>query len=400
MGLLPSVFSSGQRNVIANLIKIPELRLSVVKDIYERSVEVKDLKTAAKEKISILLDLSRILLLVNKDEAREIFTIAVDIANDIDVDAMHDVALFSALSKTAKNHFSLTDSQQIASQMAAIVTEFGTLLDGYDHFPWNDAISAVAILDMSKAISLIGYWEDRDLVQASETLPPLISTGITEGTISPAQAVSLINFCDDLNEKLVAKLTSITSIQDASQLIEEIAKAELLRFNRSNSSKVCQSLNELVPYSNSSKYWHSALNKLVEFKSHTKKSAKPRTSNNKPDSTTRKLNESEFLEGIKLAEISFESPSAFMNSIHTKREEARDEDLYFSKDDILKSVASRLESKDRISFLDILSDEHVIDELGHTWAKSLINCINLWVGSSHAVSAWQECNLPTLIANY
>ena len=396
----PSVFSSGQRNVIANLIKIPELRLSVVKDIYERSVEVKDLKTAAKEKISILLDLSRILLLVNKDEAREIFTIAVDIANDIDVDAMHDVALFSALSKTAKNHFSLTDSQQIASQMAAIVTEFGTLLDGYDHFPWNDAISAVAILDMSKAISLIGYWEDRDLVQASETLPPLISTGITEGTISPAQAVSLINFCDDLNEKLVAKLTSITSIQDASQLIEEIAKAELLRFNRSNSSKVCQSLNELVPYSNSSKYWHSALNKLVEFKSHTKKSAKPRTSNNKPDSTTRKLNESEFLEGIKLAEISFESPSAFMNSIHTKREEARDEDLYFSKDDILKSVASRLESKDRISFLDILSDEHVIDELGHTWAKSLINCINLWVGSSHAVSAWQECNLPTLIANY
>lgn len=130
--------------------------------------------------------------------------------------------------------------------MAEIITEYGTLLDGYDHFPWNDAISAVAILDMPKAISLIGYWEDCDLVQASETLPALMSTGISEGTINSAQAASLLNFCDDLNEELVTKLTSITSMQDARQLIEEIAKSELLRFNRSDSSKICQALNELV----------------------------------------------------------------------------------------------------------------------------------------------------------
>ena len=98
------MFSSGQRKVIANLIKIPELKQLVVKDIYYRSVEVKDLKTAANEKISILLDLSRVLLFVDKDEAREVFKIAVDIANDVDVDAMHDVALFSVV-KTLKNTF-------------------------------------------------------------------------------------------------------------------------------------------------------------------------------------------------------------------------------------------------------------------------------------------------------
>lgn len=396
----PSVFSSGQRKVIANLIKIPELRPLIVKDVYDRSVEVKDLKAAANEKISILLDLSRILLFVDKDEAREVFKIAVDIANDVDIDAMHNVALFSALSKNAKNHFSLTDSQQIASKMAAIITEYGTLLDGYDHFPWNDAISAVAILDMPKAISLIGYWEDCDLVQASETLPALMSTGITEGTLSSAHAAPLLNFCDDLHEGLVAKLASVTSVQDASQLVEEIAKAELLRFNRSGSSKICQELNELVPYSDSSEYWHSALNQLVEFKSHTKKSTKSKTSNDKLDSTTRKLKEREFLEDIKLAEISFESPSDFMNSIHAKLKEARGKDFYISSDDILRSVIHHLESKDRITFLDFLTDEHVIDDLGYTWANTLIDCINLWVGSSHAISAWKEENLPLLIANH
>mgnify|MGYP003624892287 CR=1 FL=1 len=396
----PSVFSSGQRKVIANLIKIPELRPLVVKDIYDRSVEVKGLKTAANEKISILLDLSRILLFVDKDEAREVFKIAVDIANDIDVDAMHDVALFSALSKNAKKHFSPTDSQQIARQMAAIITEYGTLLDGYEHFPWHDAISAVAILDMPKAISLIGYWEDYDLVHARETLPALMSTGISEGTISSAQAASLLNFCDDLNEELVAKLASATSVKNASQLVEEIAKAELLRFNRSDSSKVCQELNELVPYSDSSEYWHSALNQLVEFKSHTKKSTKSKTSNDKLDSTTRKLKEREFLENINFEEIPFESPSDFMNSIHAKRKEARDEDLYITSDDILRSVISHLESKDRIAFLDFLTDEHVIDDLGYTWAKTLIDCIDLWIGSSHSITAWKEENLPIIIANH
>ncbi|MEZ8282134.1 ATP-binding protein [Vibrio splendidus] len=396
----PSAFSSGQRKVIASLIKIPELRSLVVKDIFNRSVEVKELKTAANEKISILLELSRILLFVDKEEAREVFKISVDIANDVDVDAMHDVALFFALSKNAKKYFSPRDSQKIATQMATIITEYGTLLDGYDHFPWNDAISAIAILDMPKAISLLGYWEDCDLVQANQTLPALISTGISEGTISSSQAASLLNFCDDLSDDLVANLVSTTSVQDASQLVEEVAKAELLRFNRSGTSNVCKHLNELVQYSDSSEYWHLALNQLVEFRTQIKSSTNVETSIDKPDSTTRKLKKTEFLECIKLVEISFESPSEFLNSINVKLRAARSEDLYVTSDDILKSVVSRLESRARITFLDLLTDERVIDELGYTWSKTLVDCIDFWIESSHAISAWKAENLPILIANH
>ncbi|QPR56535.1 hypothetical protein [Aeromonas allosaccharophila] len=396
----PSVFSPGQLMVVSNLIKISELRPIIVKDIYDRSVEIKELKAAASEKINILLDLSRILLFVDKDESREVFKIAVDIANDVDVDAMHDVALFSALSKNSKNHFSPTDSQKIASQMAAIIKEYGTLLDGYDHFPWQDAISAIAILDMPKAISLIGYWEDCNLVQASETLPALIFTGISEGTISSTQAASLLNLCDHLDEDLVAKLVSATSVQDASQLVEEISKAELLNFDRLGRTKVCQVLNELVPYGESSKYWHSALNKLIEFKSQTKTSIKVKSDNDKPDSTTKKLTKSEFLECIKLAEISFESPADFMNSVHAKQNEAKGKDLYVTSDDILKYIGNILDSKKRCLFINFLTDEHVIHELGYTWAKTLINCIDLWIGSSHAISTWKVENLPTLISNH
>lgn len=396
----PSVFSSGQRRVISHLIKIPALSPSIVRDIYDRSVEIKNLKTAASEKISILLDLSRILLFVNKDEAREVFKIAVDIANDVDVDAMHDVSLFSALSRNSKNYFLKKNSQQIANQMAAIITEYGTLLDGYDHFPWNDAISAVAILDMAKAISLVGYWEDCDLVSASETLPSLMSIGISERTISSAQAAILLNFCDDLNVEFLAELVSVTNSQDASQLIEETARAELLRFNRNGNSKICQTLNELIPYNDNSGYWHSSLNQLIQFKAQSRESTKVEDCIDNLDSRARKLKEKEFIEGINLSTISLESPTGFMDSINAKRNEARGEELYIGCDDILKSVSRRSESKDRIAFLNLLADERVVDDVGYTWAKTLIDCIDLWLGSSHAVFTWKEENLPILIAKH
>lgn len=396
----PSLFSAGQRKVIENLIKIPELRPRVVKDIYDRSVEVKDLKTAANEKISILLDLSRILLFVDKNEAREVFRIATDIANDVDIDAIHDVALFSALSKNAKSHFSPTDSQQIASQMAEIITEYGTLLDGYDYFPWNDAISAVAILDISKAISLVGYWEDCDLVQASETLPALMSAGLSEGTISPAQAASLLNFCDDLNSEFLTKLVSATNSKNSSQLIEEVARAELLRFNKNDNSKVCRTLNELNPYDDDSGYWHSALNQLIQFKAQNREIIKANVDSDRLDYKAREKIEKEFLDGINLAEISFESPIDFLDSIKAKKREGRGKELYIGADDILISVSNRLESKNRITFLNLLSDDRVIDDVGYTWAKTLTGCINVWEGSSHTISAWKEENLPNLIANH
>ena len=396
----PSVYSSGQRRVISKLIKIPELSLLIVNDIYQRSVEVKDIKAAASEKISILLDLSRILLFVDKDEARETFKIAVDIANDVDVDAMHDVSLFSTLSKSAKNHFSTEISQQTANQMAEIITEYGTLLEGYDHFPWGDAISAVAILDMAKAISLIGHWEDCDLVSANETLPALMSTGLSEATISSQQAASLLNFCDDMSSEFLTDLASAANSQSSRQLIEEVARAELLRFNRNGSSKVCQTLNQLIPYDDDSGYWHSALNQLIQFKEQKREVIKADVDGDKLDSRAREETEEEFLDGINLVEISFESHADFVDSIQAKKKEARGKKLYIGADDILISVSRRLESKDRITFLNLLADDRVIDDVGYTWAKTLTDCINLWVGSSHAISSWREENLPSLIANH
>ncbi|MBV1928149.1 MAG: ATP-binding protein, partial [Gammaproteobacteria bacterium] len=396
----PAVFSNGQRRAIAFLIKIPPLRQYLVRDIYDRSNEVKELKTAASEKISILLDLSRILLFVDRDEAREVFKMAVDIASDVDVDAMHEVSLFYALAGNAKDHFSQSESRQIAADMAAITTEYGTLLDGYDHFPWGDAMSAIATLHMSKAISLIGYWEDCGLSPASDTIPSLISVGTKAGTIKPAQAVSLLDFCDDLDVESLTTLTSVANLQGAAQLIEEVSRAELLRFNRIGRAKICQTLNELISYNTDSGYWHSALNQQVQFRSENNKKIKANVEDDTFNSKDNRAKEKEFLEAITLADISFESPPDFIESMKLKQGEARKDDIYISCDDIIKMIANRWPSENRINFLNLLADERVIDGIGYTWAKNLISCVDLWLGCAHAIAAWKEENLPPLIAEY
>ncbi len=392
----PSVFSPGQRKVISRLSKIPELKSIVMKDIYDRSIEVRDLKSAASEKISILLEFSRILLFVDKNEAREIFKIAVEIANDVDVDAMHDVSLFAALAKNYKKDCSQKKSQKMANKIAKITTEYGNLLSGYEHFPWNNAISAITYLDMPKAISLVGYWEDCGLVQAIETVPTLISIGISEGTLHPAQAASLINFCDDIDTKILTDLVAATPPVDSHQLVEEIAKAELLRFNKDGRSELTEKLDELVPYSEQSGYWYSALNNQIKFKKYNREIV----TTDIQDRNAKKSSENEFLEGITLADISFDSPVDFINSLDAKRKEAKDNNHYIGNYDILKVVSDCLETEKRIILLNFLIDEQVIDEVGYRWAKTLDYCIALWEGTSHTIFSWMEDNIPTLITKH
>ncbi|MCO7034827.1 hypothetical protein, partial [Vibrio paracholerae] len=129
----------------------------------------------------------------------------------------------------------------------------------------------------------------------------------------------------------------------------------------SECSKVCQTLNELIPYDDNSRYWHSAFNQLIKFKEQNKEAIETDIGTYNPDSKARKLREEEFLDGINLADISFESTASFINSINTKQKEARDETLYIGSDDILKHFSRLLESKDRITFLNLLSDDQVID---------------------------------------
>lgn len=396
----PDLFSAGQRIALTFLLKIPALRNSLIDDIYKLSNDIVAVKTAASEKIDLLLDLSRILIFIDKDEAHEIFKMATSIANDVDVDAMHEVSLFYSLARNSNKHFSQDDSIHIASRMISVTCEYGTLLEGYEHFPWDDAIRAVAILDMPKAISMIGYLEDCNLSSANNTIPPLISIGITTDSMSVTQAVSLLNFCNDIDDELLTVLASSKGIKNVSQFVEEISRSELLRFNKVGRPKIGQILNNLIPYNVNNKFWHEELNKLILFRKKNdpnNRSIKDSNTHNYAEIETKK---EEFLSSISFPDELLESDQKFIVFLRAQYNLARENKVYISRDDIITYVAKSLPSNNRISFLNLIINETVIDDIGYSWAKTLICCIDLLSEYSHAVVSWKKTHLPKLIAEY
>lgn len=394
----PSTFSHGQRQLLAYLIQNSTLKQEVVSDIFKISNNVKTEKISASDKISVLLDLSRILVFVDREEAREVFKIAVAIANDVDVDAMHEVSLFSALARNARAHLTPQESSYIAAQISAITTEYGTILDGYDNFPWKDAISAITTLDMAHAISLIGFWEDGDFSSLTTTIPALLSIGIEYDNLNTSHAISLLHFCDSPSEKYLTKLVSSVPADNLYQSIEELSHAELLRFN-GDSTQICEIVNDRIPYSNLSGFWHSAFNRFIQFKQDNIKS-QPDSGSHSINSSNHQLDAKKYTSTITESDVSFDSCDKFIDSLNNIKGTAQKKNIYIGSDDILMHIAEAISPTKRLDFLSLLTNSEVIEYIGYPWATTLIFCLDLWSTTSHAIANWNKENLPSLIANH
>lgn len=399
----PAIQSIDQAKVIELLIKIPELRLQLVKDIHCVSSGVDSLKSAANEKIETLLSLSKLLLFIDKEESRALFRMAIDIASDVDVEAMHEVSLFCSLAKSAKDHLSLEESKLLASSISSLTIEYATLLEGYEHFPWRDAIGAVATLNVSACISLIGYCEDYGLSSFDATIPPLLSVGLETKSVSAAQALSLLNFVDQLDDELVEVLISSVEAQDGDQFIEEVSKHVALGLHDSNQSIVCGFLNKLKPFSKKSGFWQCKLNELVNFRTKNDSAGILRSSvevHGISKSEKSEKSESVFFSSISLPDIPINCAHDFLSFIELSQGRAKANGTYVAKADIIQHIATITPQGGRIDFLNVLIDKITIDGVGYPWVKALTAITDKWSQESHAVSNWRIEHIPGLIVDY
>lgn len=388
-----NVYSVYHLETISFLIKIPSLQNKLLGDIYSISKSIVSTKTVAHKKIESLLGLSRILLFVDELESGEMFKLAVEIANDVDVDAMYEVSLFKSLAKNSKSNLSSEESYEVACSMANIITEYGTLLEGYDNFPWEDGISAIATLHMPKAISLVGYWEELELSSSSELLPPLLSIGLSSGNIDTAQAISMLNFGNEMEGDLLNSIV-LTAVQDnIKPLVEEVSRSELLRFNLSGRKSICEALNKIIPKHSERDYWQTQLNQTISFKEESGKNKTDLKENEFKDS-----DRSPYLSNIEIDSISFESVDNFIGYIDLQKEIIKKTENYITSDALVKCIAYGLSSSKRIIFLNVLIEEKVISYLSYSWAETLFYCLEPWLNTSRSISAWENENLPILIS--
>ena len=178
--------------LVSRLSLWPQLHDSLVDDLSAAAEATRTMRIGANEKTEALVRYARYMEPLSGSDANAIFNSAIEAANDLDREIMAQISLLNKLVRRGMGHFETP--RQTARRFSNVVADAAVRLEGYDDFPWNDAMTALARLDVPLALANLARWHDEGIVGLWETLAAVLKTALTSRTISPQQAAALTLF--------------------------------------------------------------------------------------------------------------------------------------------------------------------------------------------------------------
>ncbi len=197
--------------ILETVRHIPELHDLISETINKAiSLDIKKTPASAKEKSDAYVKCAELLLDSNTDDARHYFETAIEITKQVDEDAFDQIKLLEKLSYQVKNT-KFSDKRPYAHQISQFIADVSIKLSGWDHFPWDEGIKAIAYLDPSIALAAISRWNDRELISYQQTLKSYLISTLENNIHSP---------------QIVASLSMLLS-EAGSEIAKNIAKKSL-----------------------------------------------------------------------------------------------------------------------------------------------------------------------------
>ena len=88
------------------------------------------MKTSAEDKLSTLIRLARLLVPISYEDAESLFNEAIEVAGEVNVDAIHEIALFAPFADHAVGTMSVAERRAVARDLAIVVGDAGVRLRG------------------------------------------------------------------------------------------------------------------------------------------------------------------------------------------------------------------------------------------------------------------------------
>lgn len=381
--------SAPDEQLFAHLSLRQELHASLLEDLAASAAETRRMRIGADEKSKTLVNYARLLRPISTPDANAIFNCAVEAASELDQGVMAQIRLLDKLIARGANSFSNT--RQTARRVADVVADAAIRLDGYEHFPWNESMSALTRLDASLALANAARWDGESVVTLRESLPPLLKGALHEKSLRPAQGAALALFIDGdcsvlakvLEQANAAKLPSLP------QLAEEAAWDALVRNGRRSSDAVMP----LIEPHGLDGPWTGALRRQGSFLSLLP--SQPPARNRDEVEPTEKA-------GDLLGRHSWDrntllDSTRLRSVINALRDQERAGRRYLSISNILQSAGNAVLPRDRVAHLSALAE---LDDLTITneAVKALLHTIDAW-GDSPAVQDWCRTSLPKVIVS-
>lgn len=373
------------------------LHPSILKIVTAAATAIRNAKTAAKEKLDGLIGLARFLVPVSFSDAESLFNQAIDMSNELDDEAIHQIALFEPLSQRASVTMDADRRRSVARDLAVVTADAAIRLSGYEHFPWKNVARALATFDVNIALAATARWEDEALIERTTLLPEVMVTTLGRRDVSAPQAVALASLLDDVSVDslgLIAKEAADTDALRRTGIADELARDELLRFGRGRRPKVLERLSTLVRKGDAAP-WLERLKQATAFQL-TERTPPfvqvAKSDESEPHRTSSAKDNSDPLAAVDWHTHRFVEASEIASAVAAVHQAARASNNYTSTSDVLHRIRAAISIGDRAAHLDALSAS-TRDELTHEGGAAIVACIEAWHDHSPSVAAWCRSHL-------
>ncbi|WKZ40509.1 MAG: ABC transporter ATP-binding protein [Anaerolineales bacterium] len=397
--------TSAETKILANFALDRSLHPQILQIAAMRTTSLKSLKTSAEDKISSIIDFVRLLVPISLPDAQILFNTALEVAADVNVDSVHEIALLAPLTQRAVTSMSTNDRRTSASILATVIADTAVRLSDNDHFPWERAMQALTTLDISTALAAAGQWEDVDIAWRERILPPLLETAVLQHQMSPMQASafsSLLNeFSTDLINTIVAAASSTISNSESILLSEYLAHEELMRFGQSTRPELLTKLRELLGNEQAG-FWMGKLWQTTTFHETPKSiSGLSSTQADTIDTVTKEVHTKwqEFLDSMELPSSRFVTPQEIIAVILQVNTSASNANEYVPIEKILDRIGSKVALGDRALHLDALRKTTAPIVPAYEIPLAILRRVVDWSGSP-SVEAWSKDHILQIAIDF
>lgn len=362
----------------------------LLQEIVARGTAIKQLKSSARDRSDSLMALCRTLADISPDDARLLFRDAVEIAEDIDEESVHELALIEPMATKAAGALEPANRRRVAGRIVAVSSEMALRLDSPDHFPWSSIIKALAELDVPVTLAAIAQWDDVEHVQLGTTLPKFIRHALTTGKIDAATAVAFLPLLVTASEKLV--LAIIQCARGQAALLEMLAHDELLWFGQARRADVNSAIADAVAAPSAATFAGklAATAAFLQQKRDAKSDAAPA-----PVEVADEPAKVDPLAEVDWNAVRFDDPKSLTQVFETQGKQTASG--MRSARPLLDALQARVPLAARTGYLRALSHCHPTDVWWDDILTGLIACASEWKDTP-AVRAWCKSELPNVIA--
>lgn len=391
-------FNAAESEIFLRFAADGALHDEILKRVIDRVEKIKSARISADEKIDALVRFARLMLPISPSDAEAFFDYAFAVADETNYDDIHALAVFAPLSKNAGSAMEVDESRNAAVNYGVVVSDAKVRLDGYDNFPWEKVVQALANLDVCVALAAVARWEDESLVGRGHLLEGILETAHANKNLSLSQLVATLPLLKFPDKGFITYISNqLNELGDAERfaVLEELAREEVLRFEIDDMLDLADRLNSHHEGSGD-QYWLSNLSQRVSFL-RAQKNNSPKTEGSSVNLDDYQKKKKEYLEKFNWRDRNFTHAEEISETVKILIEGAESQNIHLWASQILEEISLHVSLANRVAYLNALT-EGQFDNISKTdIAATISEQAKKWQDSP-AVQKWNRDYLLSLVA--